>query len=209
MPNGAPKLQPLGYSAGFTLAELLIVLTILGTIATYTIPKVLISQQNSQRNAVLKETIATLDSTLYNLTLTDTVTDNTDLLPVVQSKINYVKLCPSNTPIADGCWDAAMGNPGLQNNNYVSFTLANGAYVLGLGNGTNSTLLTGKYTQYAIDWNGPAGPNLEGSDQIYLQYCYDEAACPAAGTGYTGRKSLVSHPRGNNSVSLFATLFAS
>lgn len=208
MPSEILKIQSLEQLAGFTLAELLIALTILGVITTFTIPKILASQQDGQRNAVLKESIATLDSTLYNLTITDTVTDNTDLLPLVQSKINYVKLCSSNTPIADGCWYASMGNPGLQNTNYVSFTLSNGAYILGLGNGTNSTLLTGKYTQYAIDWNGPAGPNLEGYDQIYLQYCYDETACPSAGTGYTGRRSLVSHPRGNNSVALFATLFS-
>jgi len=42
----------------FTLAELLISLVILGVIATFTIPKVLQSQQNSQFNSAAKEDIA-------------------------------------------------------------------------------------------------------------------------------------------------------
>lgn len=40
---------------GFTLAELLISLGILGVIATFTIPKVLTSQQNSKYNSIAKE----------------------------------------------------------------------------------------------------------------------------------------------------------
>ena len=44
-----------GQSAGFTLAELLIALVILGVIATFTIPKVLQNQQSSSYNAAAKE----------------------------------------------------------------------------------------------------------------------------------------------------------
>lgn len=40
---------------GFTLAELLIALAILGVIATFTIPKILTTQQNSKYNAMAKE----------------------------------------------------------------------------------------------------------------------------------------------------------
>lgn len=45
---------------GFTLAELLIALAILGVIATFTIPKVLNVQQNSQYNAIAKEAAGTI-----------------------------------------------------------------------------------------------------------------------------------------------------
>lgn len=68
---------------GFTLAELLISLAILGVIATFTIPKILTAQQNEKYNATTKEVAGmvagafqqyqarnsiTADSTMGNLT---------------------------------------------------------------------------------------------------------------------------------------------
>jgi prepilin-type N-terminal cleavage/methylation domain-containing protein len=47
-------------ASGFTLAELLIALAILGVIATFTIPKILTAQQNSQKNAAAHEVISAL-----------------------------------------------------------------------------------------------------------------------------------------------------
>ena len=46
--------------SGFTLAELLIALAILGVIATFTIPKIITSQQNAKYQAVAKETVSTI-----------------------------------------------------------------------------------------------------------------------------------------------------
>ncbi len=46
------------FKPGFTLAELLIALAILGVIATFTIPKLLQAQQNQQKIANAKETAA-------------------------------------------------------------------------------------------------------------------------------------------------------
>lgn len=55
--------------SGFTLAELLIALTILGLIATFTIPKILVSQQKQTYNVAEKEAIASVSSAcqLYSL----------------------------------------------------------------------------------------------------------------------------------------------
>lgn len=51
---------------GFTLAELLIALAILGLIATFSIPKILTTQQNSKYNTIAKEAAATI-SEAYKL----------------------------------------------------------------------------------------------------------------------------------------------
>jgi type II secretory pathway pseudopilin PulG len=57
------RIQP---AIGFTLAELLIIVLILGEIAAFTIPKLIISQTNSQYNSQAKEAISTI-SQAYQL----------------------------------------------------------------------------------------------------------------------------------------------
>jgi prepilin-type N-terminal cleavage/methylation domain-containing protein len=69
---------------GFTLAELLIALAILGEIATFTIPKVLSSQQNGTKNAQAKETAAMIAGAYQQAQLQGIVTTSTrmsDLTP--------------------------------------------------------------------------------------------------------------------------------
>jgi prepilin-type N-terminal cleavage/methylation domain-containing protein len=58
-------------SLGFTLAELLIALGILGVIATFAIPKILVAQQDTKRKAVLKETMAALQNMIWEGVQTD------------------------------------------------------------------------------------------------------------------------------------------
>ena len=84
------------YRTGFTLSELLIALTILGVIATFTIPKVLSSQQNSQFNAVGKEVISMISGSLSAYGLQGAVSSATgpaDLTPFM----NYVAVDTSKT----------------------------------------------------------------------------------------------------------------
>lgn len=78
---------------GFTLAELLIALGILGVLATFTIPKVLMANQTSAYNAKAKETIAMVSGAFQAYQLQNTVDENTgieDLTPY----FNYVALVP-------------------------------------------------------------------------------------------------------------------
>ena len=75
---------------GFTLAELLISLAILGVIATFTIPKILSAQQNSQYNAEAKEAISMISGAYQQAQLSGQVDSNfklTDLVPY----LNYVQ----------------------------------------------------------------------------------------------------------------------
>ena len=54
--------MPKGLNSGFTLAELLIALLILGEISTFTIPKIIYSQQNQKYNAIAKESAAMISA---------------------------------------------------------------------------------------------------------------------------------------------------
>lgn len=85
---------------GFTLAELLISLAILAEIATFTIPKVLTSQQNGKYNAAAKEAASMVSAASQQLQYTGTVSASTtgsELTPY----LNYVKYDTSGTQVDD------------------------------------------------------------------------------------------------------------
>lgn len=62
---------------GFTLAELLITLLILGEIATFTIPKIITAQANGQYRASVKEAAAMISVAFSLYSTSNTVTANT------------------------------------------------------------------------------------------------------------------------------------
>ncbi len=75
---------------GFTLAELLSALAILGVIATFTIPKVLTSSQNGQSNAMGKEAMASLSQMHLVAQLNGTLSSTTTGIDILNS-LNYIK----------------------------------------------------------------------------------------------------------------------
>ncbi len=109
---------------GFTLAELLISLAILGVIATFTIPKILSTQQNSSNIAKMKETAATLSAAFQQAKLAGTITSTTkpsDLTPY----INYVSIDTSGTVVDD----LNGGTSTTCNNSYPCIKLHNGVII--------------------------------------------------------------------------------
>ena len=81
--------QPAFTTLGFTLAELLIALAILGVIATFTIPKILDSGNSSEWNAKAKEIISVLADAHTRLKLDGTLSPTT-LSSDYSQYINYV-----------------------------------------------------------------------------------------------------------------------
>lgn len=142
---------------GFTLAELLIALLILGVISAFTIPKILANQQNQEKKAVMRETIAALSEVIYTGKMKGEITTS-NAFQYVLDHVNALKLCPTNS-LTEGCAVAAMyqeTTPG--------FTLPNGAWV-----SVNSAVETDVKRMH-IDWNGSDGPNAWGptGDTIHV-----------------------------------------
>lgn len=162
----------MGMRGGFSLAELLLALLVLGQIAVFTIPKVLTAQQNSQRKAVFKETIATLNEVVYTGVVTGELNGANDH-SYIPSHVNAVIVCDSMNSLAGGCWTQPLdGYPNSYAQNETGFLLHNGATFSGLDQADSSD-----HEQAHIDWNGATGPNLDGDDQLTIDLCYRTGVC--------------------------------
>ncbi|HEY9686732.1 MAG TPA: type II secretion system protein [Coleofasciculaceae cyanobacterium] len=85
--------------AGFTLAELLIALAVLGVIATFTIPKVLNAQQNSHDNAIAKE-VAGMASGAYTAFKQTSQPDQNTAMDSLLPYFNHIKI--DTASVVDG-----------------------------------------------------------------------------------------------------------
>lgn len=79
-------------SKGFTLAELLIALAILGVIATFTIPKILSSSQNGQNTAIFKEAVSMVSGAMQAEQLEDGVAITDTTAQDLADHMNYVSM---------------------------------------------------------------------------------------------------------------------
>jgi prepilin-type N-terminal cleavage/methylation domain-containing protein len=78
-------------SKGFTLAELLIALGVLGIIATFAIPKILNAQQAEKSNAVAKETIGAIATAYQNYKLAHPSANPTSTTAIdIAQYLNYL-----------------------------------------------------------------------------------------------------------------------
>ncbi|WMU93337.1 hypothetical protein EMOOHJMP_00143 [Microcystis phage MaAM05] len=123
MPASHTVLKPF---QGFTLAELLISLAILGVIATFTIPKILTAQQNSQKVAIVKEIAGTIAGA-YQKAQQDGVINANTTPGILFPYMNYVSAQTSgnidNTLPWGGANPCSVSMP--------CYTLHNGAKIQG------------------------------------------------------------------------------
>ena len=178
--------------SAFTLAEVLITLSIIGVIAAITIPSLLQSTQKQELVAGLKKAYATL-SQAYTLVSYDYDGDITTLFPdssaaasanamnVFAKKLNVIKNCGSGM----GCWYTTetrwingtldTNNTDLSLNNYYGKAiLADGSMIYlnshpyKCENDYGDRPLSNVCGNFAIDINGPKKPNTLGRDVFFF-----------------------------------------
>lgn len=175
---------------GFTLAELLICIAILAEIATFTIPKILSAQQQSTKIAVFRDSLSTLMAVLHNGKITGNIRDAGDSAYVLYN-VNALKICPSNSS-TQGCWThgsiaSEYNEPGV--------LLINGVTVAGIN------VAPGQSGEgFYMDWNGPAGPNIEGEDILGANMCFGPSNC-------AGQRPDTIAPWAGASTTLWNTIF--
>jgi prepilin-type N-terminal cleavage/methylation domain-containing protein len=159
---------------GFTLAELLIALAVLGIVATFTIPKIIISQQNNKYNAIAKEAAAAVSGAFqqYKATGADLSVMNASAL---NSYINYLKLDTST--VIDNV------SPGTSNNFSSAdpcFELANGAILHHYGDNFCNAAKTA--IPFDVDPDGVYGGTTNGPDKSVRFFLYSNGHITTEGT---------------------------
>jgi prepilin-type N-terminal cleavage/methylation domain-containing protein len=186
-----------GFSSfGFTLVELLIALTILGIIATFTIPKVLAAQQDTKYKAIAKEAAGSLSAAFIAYQKSNTVDGNTSLSDLTPY-LNYIKINTSGA--VDMIYGVAGSNPCSASS--PCYVLANGAVIRdpyqkttpGTGNRFGSKAIT-NYIYFDVDPNGVLdnttitnGPGKAMDFDLYPNgRIVDAGACQPGDTTYIG-----------------------
>lgn len=185
---------------GFTLAELLISLAILGVIASFTIPKVIASQQNQKYNAIVKESASAMVGAYQQYAQQNTVS-STFSLSQLTPYINYVALDTSastldyyHTGTTAACNQGGSGCLILHNGAKIKY------WATDTLNGTGST----NALPFLVDPDGQVtdgttnGPGK--SVQFWLYYngrLTDEGSIPAPGLTYSATANRTAAPARN------------
>jgi prepilin-type N-terminal cleavage/methylation domain-containing protein len=174
---------------GFTLAEVLITLAIIGVVAALTIPAVARNYQKSQTIIKLKKTYSALANTT-NLAMVDYGPIEEWILPESNKNksVNFantylipylkvIKNCENKTD--EECeFKYSYLNKSISmpmGSSYARFYLNDGTLLAVM-----SVLDTTNHLAYAmvyIDINGQKSPNTNGKDMFYYIYCINEPGC--------------------------------
>jgi prepilin-type N-terminal cleavage/methylation domain-containing protein len=173
----------------FTLAEILIVLAIIGVIASLTIPALLANIQNQILRTQWKEAYSIIEQsnkralTDYSGDFTDTFLNITDMKDKLKNYFNYTKECPASASSGE-CWPSTFYDKNGNTSSWTSqpgIVLNNGMFVrfyYGTASSTSCTdtqyYTTGACGAYEVDINGFKGPNVIGEDIFFIHILANE-----------------------------------
>lgn len=174
--------------AGFTLAEVLFVITIIGVVASLTIPDLVTNVQESQYKVAWKKSFSQLsqatnmimndnDGTMLNITTNNGVDSQLGFATIYSRYLNYLKIC-NTWGCSDIPWHQAFNwfdlagtpqdNAGFLNSGLIlndgSFLRINGWPNPNANNCTGNILGVQTCAEILIDTNGFKGPNVIGKD---------------------------------------------
>lgn len=168
MPPEKCNVQSFWTASGFTLAELLVTLLILGQIATFTIPKVLQSQQDSRFKAIAKEA-AGMVSEAYSIYRAKNTVDANFRFYYMTPYLNYVSV-DMTTDIDRGQGVAGALNCGAQPI-YACLVLHNGARLFYADEPFSGTATTNAIYFY-VDPDGKYSGSPTGAGKSIVFWLY-------------------------------------
>ncbi len=160
---------------GFTLAELLIALAILGVIATFTIPKILTAQQDQKNNAVVKEVAAAI-AAAYQAHKLSGADVSIMKAHAITSYLNYVSLDSSSfVDSLPGTLSYTCGTGGRP-----CFRLHSGAVLRYYGDNFCNGTPTG--IPYEVDPDGVYSGTTNGPGKAVRFFLYSDGRITTEGT---------------------------
>jgi len=176
MKNGLHKFKI--YKNGFTLAEVLITLVIIGVVAAMTIPTAINNMQDQERKTQFAKAYSTIKQAMYETEMKDffgyaecyygsgtdaRVSQCTAFFNALSKNLSLQKVCAGNAK-TDGCvptyksYATSSGCNGFSENNINKY---NTVYVLSDG---QIIIPYGGMPLFILDINGHKGPNASGFD---------------------------------------------
>lgn len=170
----------------FTLAEVLLVLSVIGVVAALTIPTLIQKITGDQTVVRVKKVYSILSQATMSLiadnggSLVGVFANVDDVSVKYQGKISFVKTCPDGQALGN-CWPAVnhwLGGGNTGNYQGAGAILSDGTLLRFYGyyfqSDCNSTVETGTVSKCDAVWadiNGFSGPNSYGIDQFgfYIQ----------------------------------------
>jgi prepilin-type N-terminal cleavage/methylation domain-containing protein len=171
---------------GFTLAEILITLLIVGIISSLVIPAIIQDSQNAELKVAFKKASASI-SQAYKLAIYNNgggfgpvsffTQVSVDKYNAIKSNMHVIKECPYGSGTLGKCWASKgvglpehtatncsmFSNDGAQNSNYA-FVTNDGMYWMLYSYGLSSA-----GGLIAVDVNGEKGPNDWGKDAFIFR----------------------------------------
>ena len=158
--NHKPRLA---FNFGFTLAELLVSLAVLGLIAGLTVPSIVTSVEKSKRKAIFKESLSTLANVLTNQRNLgfDPWETPTDYWKNIQTSLNAPAMSGTEYHAPGISWPC---KPSTICQGWISiYKQSNGSYL-----GFTTSGMGPVNIHLFIDANGPGQPNIVGEDRLQV-----------------------------------------
>jgi len=174
----------------FTLAEILITLTVIGVVAALTIPNLLQKTNDAELKAAVKRAYGNLTQAYLQLSAENAGIENVfsgdgsasadmNAMNAFLTKLSYIKNCGNGT----GCWyntKLRLLNGVAETNDFDTYwagsfgkaILADGSMVImddqnnGNCNSTGEGPLAGLCAEFYFDVNGAKPPNMRGKDYL-------------------------------------------
>lgn len=188
--------------AGFTLAEVLITLLIIGVVASLVIPNLINSFQDEMWRTNYKKAWSDANTVWKSMNANDEIYYSTGLWDIYQLSNNFgkfknyfsiVKECRGTLTNMPECWkedgeDCVTGYPVTSASSHRGF----------IDNAGRSWFFTTSFggLQINVDTNGLASPNRYGKDRFFIraviedtksiEELYSGSGCPNAPSGCTG-----------------------